>query len=113
VANRLVVRRPRDTPAAELRGRRARTLRVARADHYLVVAGGREPSGERAAEAARPTEDRNPHAGAPAASSAATASRRAASTSLISVRVTTARIPAGSGTGGSNSSTTSASMRPS
>ena len=71
-----------------------------------------EPRGERAAEAAGAAEDRDPHASAPAASRTARARRRRAASSLISVRVTTARTPAGSSAGASASSITSASISP-
>ena len=100
-AHRILVRRALDPGAAQLPGRLARPLGVARADDHVVLADRDEASCERAAEAAGPAEDRDPHAGAPAASSTAVASRREASRSVISVFVTTRRTPAGSSTASS------------
>ena len=63
----------RPPPSSSRRAPRA--LGVARADHDVVLAERDEPRRERAAEAAGAAEDRDPHAGAPAASS--TVARRA------------------------------------
>ena len=57
-AHRVVVRRTGDAAAAELRRVAAGALGVPRADHDVVLAQRDEPGGERAAEAAGPTEDR-------------------------------------------------------
>ncbi len=77
--------------AADLRRRRGGARRVARTDDHVVLAVLDEPHGERPAETAGPSEHRDSHAGAPAASSTAAARRREASMSLISVCVTTVR----------------------
>ena len=91
----------------ERRGRIARAFRIARADHDLDSRVD-ETLGDRLPEAARSADDRHPHAAAP---STVSASRRDASRSVISVCVTTRRTA--SGPAGSDSSTTSASIRPS
>ena len=82
--------------------------------HDVVLAERGQPARERAAEAAGAAEDRDPHAGVPAACTVAAARRRAALTSVISVCVTTVlRRPGTGALGASASSTTSTSIRPS
>ena len=93
-ASALTASRTRSTPRtassfgrplrSERRRRLARALRVARADHDLDARVD-EALRHRLPEAARPADDRDPHAAAP---STVSASRRDASRSVISVCVT-------------------------
>ena len=76
------------------RGRLARAVGVARADHDLVARRD-EPLRERAAEAARAAEDRDLHAARPRARPRRAGAR--ASASVISVRVTTRRTASSAG----------------
>ena len=115
-ASALTASRTRSTPrtassfeapsAPSALGGLAGALRVARADHDLDARVD-EPLRDRLAEAAGAADDRDLHAAAP---STVSASRRDASRSVISVCVTILRTA--SGPAGSDSSTTSASIRP-
>ncbi len=96
----------RSALGADRLGSLARALGVARADHD-VDSRVDEALGDRLPEAAGPAHDCDPHAAAP---STVSASRRDASRSVISVCVTMRRTA--SGPAGSDSSTTSASIRP-